>query len=174
MRLHHHPSHWWSDPHRARRKALPTVNALEGRALLAQVTVIPGMGTLVNLPLSNLPLSNLPLQSIGTASTTTVGRAVATRPTSSRTVSESIVIGRGGSLIGIAFPMPIGFSDFGPRFLLARAPRQLQTEPRHYPVPTSPQSPAVKPTAMPTPPPAASPAAPLAVGVHHGHHHHHH
>ena len=167
MRLHQPQSHWWSDPHRARRKALPTVNALEGRALLAQVTVIPGMGTLVNLPLSNLPL-----QSSGTASTTTVGRAAATRPTSGRTVSESLVLGRGGSSTVVAFRMPIGFSDFGPRFLLARAPSLVGTEPRHLAVPTRPQSPAVTRTAMPTPPPASSPVAPLAVGVHHGHHHH--
>jgi hypothetical protein len=142
--------------------------------LLAQVTVIPGMGTLVNLPLSNLPLSNLPLQSIGTASTTTVGRAGATRPTSSRTVSESLVFGRGGGSNVVAFPMPIGFSDFGLRFLLARAPSLVGTGPRHLAVATRPQSHTVKPTAMPTPPPAASPAAPLAVGVHRGHHHHHH
>jgi hypothetical protein len=173
MRLHQPQSHWWSDPHRARRKALPTVHALEGRALLAQVTVIPGMGTLVNLPLNNLPLSNLPLQSIGTASTTTVGRAAATRPTSGRTVSESLVLGRGGSSNVVAFPMPVGFSDLG-RFLPAGAPSLVGTKPKHYAVPTRPQSHTVTPTAMPTPPPATSPAAPLAVGGHHGHHHHHH
>jgi hypothetical protein len=142
--------------------------------LLAQVTVIPGMGTLVNPPLNNLPLSNLPLQSSGTASTTTVGRAAATRPNSGRTVSESLVLARGGGSNVVAFPLPIGFSDLGPRFLLARAPSLVGTEPRHLAVPTGPQSHAVTPTAMPTPPPAASPAAPLAVGGHHGHHHHHH
>ena len=171
MRLHQHPICLWSDPRRARRKALPTVDALEGRALLAQVTVIPGMGALVNPSLGNLPLSNLPLQSTGTNPTTTPGSGTPIRLSSGGRGSASMTSSRSGGSSGVAFPVPNPFPGSEGAFLPPGAPSTVQTTRlRLHGVSRGSPSPAGTTTGMPTPPPAA----PLAVGGHHGHHHHHH
>jgi hypothetical protein len=178
MRLHQQSSHRWSHARRTRRKASPTAEALEERALLAQVTVIPGMGPLTNLPLSNLPLSNLPLsnltfQSVGTSSTPTPGGTTTTRPGLARTGSFSFVFAGGGGPNVRAFTMSTRFPGLGRTFLPAGPPSLVRMDLRSHAVPASPGTLAVAPNSMPTPLPATSPMAALAVGGHHGHHHHH-
>jgi hypothetical protein len=173
-----------------RRNASISVERLEGRALLAQAPVVPGLGQLTNPtpimmnpqpigPLTNPTLTMLNVTPVTTSSAVSMGTQTATQTTGMRTGTASIVISPGIGATGARlFSMQSVRSGFTAPMVTpaSRFPTNLRLS-----ASSSRSTMVVNPAAPATAPAPAIPAAPHGLqGQHHhrpagsgGHHGHH-